>query len=345
MSEVVDTHEAEGESRDMVVAHVPNPPRRTDVDPRAARRAQRQIVLLFLGSALLAVLGVVAYVLIPVDAGVQLPLLGPVGALNLALGLCMGLSILFIGLGAIHWARKLMPATEFAADRHVMASSPDERQAAIAAFERGLADSQFASRPIIRRTLILAMVAMPLPLVILLRDLYTAPPGAPSPAEQLSKTIWTSGMRILTDVGNRPVRPDEVPVGGLVNGIPANLEEVEHETGNLNARAKAAIILVRMRPEEIVSQQGEGWDYQGVLAFSKICTHVGCPISLYEQRTHHLLCPCHQSTFDLADSGNVVFGPAARHMPQLPITVDAEGYLVAQSDFQEPVGPSFWERG
>ncbi len=99
-----------------------------------------------------------------------------------------------------------------------------------------------------------------------------------------------------------------------------------------------------MRPEEVVSEQGDGWGYQGILAYSKICTHVGCPISLYEQRTHHLLCPCHQSTFDLADSGNVVFGPAARRMPQLPIGVDDEGYLIALSDFVEPVGPSFWER-
>ena len=142
-------------------------------------------------------------------------------------------------------------------------------------------------------------------------------------------------------------RPDQVPVGGLVAAVPDNLHEVEEEDGNLNARAKAAIILVRMAPDEIVSQQapeGETWDYQGILAFSKICTHVGCPIALYEQRTHHLLCPCHQSTFDLADSGNVVFGPAARQMPQLPITVDDEGYLVAVSDFQQPVGPSFWER-
>jgi ubiquinol-cytochrome c reductase iron-sulfur subunit len=79
--------------------------------------------------------------------------------------------------------------------------------------------------------------------------------------------------------------------------------------------------------------------------YSKICTHVGCPISLWEQWTHHLLCPCHQSTFDLADNGKVIFGPAARALPQLPITVDDEGYLVAQSDFTEPVGPSFWERG
>jgi ubiquinol-cytochrome c reductase iron-sulfur subunit len=293
----------------------------------------------------LAVLALVAYVVIPVDAGVNLPLAGPVGALNLALGLSFGLAILCVGLGAIHWARKLMPGTEVVAMRHEMRSSAEQRAEAVAAFERGLADSGFAQRPMIRRTLLGALVLVPLPLVIMLRDLYVAPEGAPSPVEQLSETIWGSGVRIVSDVAERPLRLGDIPVGGLVAAIPENLHEVEEEEGNLNARAKAAIILVRMAPSEIVSQQGEGWGVEGVLAFSKICTHVGCPIALYEQRTHHLLCPCHQSTFDLADSGNVVFGPAARRMPQLPITVDEEGFLVAASDFQEPVGPSFWERG
>jgi ubiquinol-cytochrome c reductase iron-sulfur subunit len=83
----------------------------------------------------------------------------------------------------------------------------------------------------------------------------------------------------------------------------------------------------------------------GIVCYSKICTHVGCPISLNERTTHHLLCPCHQSTFDLADSGRVLFGPAARALPQLELTVDDEGYLAARRDFTEPVGPSYWERG
>jgi ubiquinol-cytochrome c reductase iron-sulfur subunit len=330
---------------DFVTAEVPHHPRRTDVDPRAARRAERQVAGLFSVAALLLVLALVAYVMIPVDAGVNIPLVGSVGALNLALGLSFGLGTLCIGLGAIHWARKLMPGTEVVAERHEMRSSDESRAEAVAAFERGLADSGFAQRPIIRRTLLAALALVPLPLVIMLRDLYTAPKGAPSPVEQLSSTIWRDGVRIVTDVSLQPLRPEDVPVGGLAAVIPANLPEVEEEEHNLNARAKAAIILVRMRPDEIVAQQGEGWDYEGVLAFSKICTHVGCPIALYEQRTHHLLCPCHQSTFDLANQGNVVFGPAARRMPQLPIRVDEEGFLVAASDFQEPVGPSFWERG
>jgi ubiquinol-cytochrome c reductase iron-sulfur subunit len=151
-------------------------------------------------------------------------------------------------------------------------------------------------------------------------------------------------LRIVADGNFQPIRPEDIPVGGLVSALPIDIMEIQEEEHNLNARGKAAIILVRMDPDQIRSQQGDDWDYQGILAYSKICTHVGCPIALYEQRTHHLLCPCHQSTFDLADSGDVIFGPAARRMPQLPIGVDEEGFLVARSDFTEPVGPSFWER-
>ncbi len=188
----------------------------------------------------------------------------------------------------------------------------------------------------IRRTLIGALVLFPIPLVIMLKDLWvpTKEEQGKSPADILSVTLWTKDLRIVSDGTYLPVRPEDLPVGGLVSGVPIDLQEVEELKGNLNARGKAAIILVRMEPDEIRSQQGDGWDYQGIVAYSKICTHVGCPIALYEQRTHHLLCPCHQSTFDLADSGNVVFGPAARRMPQLPIGVDAEGYLVAMSRFR-----------
>ena len=142
----------------------------------------------------------------------------------------------------------------------------------------------------------------------------------------------------------QPIKPQDLAIGTLVSASPEDLDKVQEIEGNQNARAKASIILVRMRPEEIRSQQGKGWDYQGILAFSKICTHVGCPIALYQQRTHALLCPCHQSTFDLADSGKVIFGPAAREMPQLPITVDSTGQMRANGSFDQAVGPGFWER-
>ena len=103
---------------------------------------------------------------------------------------------------------------------------------------------------------------------------------------------------------------------------------------------------MRLDPQEMkISEERKNWHVDGIVAYSKVCTHVGCPIALYEQRTHHLLCPCHQSTFDAADECKVVFGPAGHALPQLPITVDSNGYLVAQSDFHEPVGPAYWERG
>jgi ubiquinol-cytochrome c reductase iron-sulfur subunit len=160
--------------------------------------------------------------------------------------------------------------------------------------------------------------------------------------------MWRSGLRLLHDVTYEPIRAADIPIGNLINAVPEGMHELEEEVGNLNERAKSVIIVVRISPDKLISQQGgttdAPWDYNGVVAYSKVCTHSGCPISLYEQRTHHLLCPCHQSTFDLADSGRVVFGPAARRMPQLGITVDSEGYLIARGDFDEPVGPSFWER-
>ncbi len=339
-------------------ADVPHHTRLTDVDPRIARRAERQVSIMFGLSALLTLGFLVAYVAIPVDALVALPVIGDMSASNLALGVLFGGAVLLIGIGAIHWAKKLMTDIEVVQPRHPSSSEPADREAAIDVFDVGAAESGFARHKIIRRTLIGAMALFPLPLVIMLRDLWITPADSPGPSGELSVTIWAKGTRIVTDPALKPLRPEDIPVGGLVNAIPANLPDVEEAEGNLNARAKAAIILVRMEPGQIRSQQAPGWQaaapgqptsngwgYEGILAFSKICTHVGCPISLYEQRTHHLLCPCHQSTFDLADSANVVFGPAARHMPQLPIMLDDQGYLVAQSDFAEPVGPSFWERG
>lgn len=319
--------------------------RLTDTDPKAARRAERQVASMFVLSILLVFAFVIAYLFIDKTTIVYIPVFGDVSALNFSLGLCMGLGVFLIGAGAIQWAKKLMPDSEVVAQRHEMASPVSATDEAEANYERGKTESGFAQYTIIRRTLIGALALFPIPLVIMLRDLWTAPAGSPSPEAILSKTLWKKGERIIVDGTNMPVKAQDLTVGGLISAIPADLPEVEEIEGNLNARGKAAILVVRMDPRDIRSQQGDGWDYQGILAFSKICTHVGCPIALYEQRTHHLLCPCHQSTFDLADSGNVIFGPAARRMPQLPIGVDEEGYLVAMSDFAEPVGPSFWERG
>ena len=130
-------------------------------------------------------------------------------------------------------------------------------------------------------------------------------------------------MRVVNDVSGTPIKPSDLEVGALVNAEPAIMyetdaegERVLHGKELLQAKSKAAVIVVRMRPEDITAAKGrENWGIDGILCYSKICTHVGCPISLYEQQTHHVLCPCHQSTFDLADNGKVIFGPAHRALP------------------------------
>ena len=319
--------------------HLPRP---TDVDPAAEKRAERQVATLFGLSALFAVLSCVAYFAI----GKESEIFG-IGALNAALGGALGLSLLCIGIGAIQWSRKLMSDHEIVEYRHTASSSEEDRSEALAALEQGLEDSGIARRPLVRNSLLGAMGFLGLPAIVFLRDL------GPLPGDKLAHTVWKKGMRVVQDVDGAKIRASEMQIGQLVNAEPevffeTNSEgEPEYEGAALQAaKAKAAVILVRMHPDDIKPWKGrENWGVDGILCFSKICTHVGCPISLWEQQTHHLLCPCHQSTFDLADNGKVVFGPAGRHLPQLPLAVDSEGYLIATSDFTEPVGPSYWERG
>jgi ubiquinol-cytochrome c reductase iron-sulfur subunit len=319
----------------------PHEYRITDIDPKAADRAERQVSLMFSLAGLLSLGACVAYFAIPRDSILVFgPLTG--NANNLVIGVCLGLALFLIGAGAIQWAKKLMVDTEIVEMRHPAGSSEEDQQGVIDVFKTGVAESGFTRRKLIRRSLIGAMALLGLPAIVLLRDL------GPLPGRKLYDTIWAKGVRVVNDVTLRPIKASDLVVGQLVNGAPENLEELMEESAveGHNAQAKAAVILVRIEPQDIrVAAGRENWGVDGILCYSKICTHVGCPISLYEQTTHHVLCPCHQSTFDLADGAKVVFGPAARPLPQLPLSVDAEGYLVAQSGFREPVGPSFFERG
>jgi ubiquinol-cytochrome c reductase iron-sulfur subunit len=138
--------------------------------------------------------------------------------------------------------------------------------------------------------------------------------------------------------------------GGLLTVFPGVLKEGstdEYEKPEIQTKADSTVVLIRLKPgQPVKGQRGhDDWVIDNHVAYSKICTHAGCPVSLYEQQTHHLLCPCHQSVFDIADGARPIFGPAARPLPQLPLAVDDQGYFISRGDFPEPVGPSFWERG
>lgn len=317
--------------------------RPTDVDPKAEKRAERQVAALFGLSMLCAVLFLVSYFAFHV--GADWNTVGGLGASNVALGVFLGGALLFIGIGIIQWARKLMGDHEIVEYRHPASSSEDDREATVAALSAGLEESGIGRRPLIRNTLLGAVGILGLPAVVMLRDL------GPLPGDSLNHTIWKKGMRVVRDVVGTPIKVSDLEIGDLVNAEPEALFPTEENgypeiegVALQQQKVKAAVILHRMTPEDIVSEQTLNWSVQGIVCYSKICTHVGCPISLNERTTHHLLCPCHQSTFDLTDSGKVIFGPAGHALPQLPLSVDDEGYLIAQSDFTEPVGPSFWER-
>ena len=321
--------------------------RPTDVDPKAEKRAERQVAALFVGAMISAVLFVVAY--FSFEVGDNWDTFMGMGASTLALGTTLGVSLLLIGIAIIHLARKLMADAEIIEMRHPASSPVEDREATVEALNTGLAEAGIARRPLVRNTMLGAVGVLGLPAVVLLRDLA---PGNALDVGKLAHTIWEPQMRLVRDVVGTPILATEIEVGDLINAAPEAMFPTEengypelHGAEEQAEKAKGAIIIVRMDPDEIIPAKGrEKWTVDGIICYSKICTHVGCPISLYERTTHHVLCPCHQSTFDLADSAKVVFGPAARPLPQLPIAVDEEGYLVAQRDFTEPIGASYWER-
>ena len=320
----------------------PHVERFTDVDEAAANRAYRQIVIMLALVPVLAIAFVVVYFAIPKDA--SLVVFGGTFIMQpVLLGLTGGLAALLIGASAIHWARMLMSDEEIVGDRHGAASPEDVKETLVEKLEVGIEGSGIRRRKLLGSGMAGALGIMVVPALVTLADLGPWPTAAVR-RETIEKTIWAEGVRLVNDVTYLPLKASELQVGQLVNAQPANLAEL-HGVEFQRAKAKAAIIVVRMDPNSIkVPESRKDWQIDGILCYSKICTHVGCPISLWEQQTHHLLCPCHQSTFDLGNSGVVVFGPAARALPQLPITVDAQGYLVARSDFTVPVGPSYFER-
>ena len=314
----------------------------TDVDPNAAERAYKQIVGMLAAGPVLVLGFLVVYFAVPSDA--QLVIMGTNLMLQTTLlGLTSGIAVLLIGVAAIHWARTLMSDEEIVGDRHGAASPPEVRERVLADLETGIDGSAIRRRKLIGSGMAGALGLMAVPALVSLADMGPWPTAALR-RETIEKTIWAEGVRLVNDITYRPLRAEELEVGQLVNAQPATLEDL-HGAEYQRAKAKAAIIVVRMDPNSIrIPDSRRDWQVDGILCYSKICTHVGCPISLWERQTHHLLCPCHQSTFDLGNSGVVVFGPAARALPQLPITTDAQGYLIARSDFTVPVGPSYFER-
>jgi ubiquinol-cytochrome c reductase iron-sulfur subunit len=310
--------------------------RRSDIDPKAAIRREREVATFFGLSTLGTVLFIVAYFAIKPAGKSGNDLLDSVSLSTKLLGLGLGIALFCIGAGAIHWAKTLMPDDEVVAVRKPMRSSDEDRADAIAALKDGAAGAGLGRRKLIRNSLLGALAPLGLLAIIPLRDL------GPLPGASLGYTAWGPGRRLVTDPTGRPIKAADVPIGGVIHVQPEGIDKMAHP---IDERAKATTLVIRLAPDEITDPNQKKWAVDGIVAYSKVCTHVGCPVGLYEQQTHHLLCPCHQSTFDVTKDCAVIFGPAARPLPQLPLGLDSQGYLVSSEDFQEPIGPSFWERG
>ena len=314
----------------------PHVHRRADHEPRMEKKAERQVAILFSIGALSVIGFVAAFVGIDNNVYIFIPIFGSTHAQQLALGMALAVGLFAIGAGAVHWAKTLMPDEEIIQERHDLTTSPEDRAEMLETFRAGAAAAGLGRRSLIKRSLAAALGLFGIVPVILLRDL------GPLPKKALETTNWKAGRRLITDPGGVVLKASDLQVGSVAHVLPQLPEGEEHTLKDLN---KDAVIVLRLRPEDFdLPGDRLTWTHEGIIAFSKICSHMGCAVGLYEQQTHHLLCPCHQSTFDVTRAAKVIFGPAARPLPQLAITVDSEGYLIAKDGFDQPVGPSFWER-
>jgi ubiquinol-cytochrome c reductase iron-sulfur subunit len=274
------------------------------------RRAERQITGLFLLSSVAAIALAIVY------------LQGGQPQLE---GLFLGIALGGVACGLVIWGNRLLPQGPYVDSRHDLRSPAKEVEAAQDDLQQG---GTLTRRKMLFRSLGLAVGGLGVAALFPIRSL------GPSPGRDLLETPWRDGVRLITDDG-RLIRAEDVPLQGLVTVFP------EGDPGSADGQA----VLIRVTPGLLVPKPGrEDWTPQDIVAYSKICTHAGCPVGLYEANRHTLLCPCHQSTFDVLREAKPQIGPAAAPLPQLPLRIDAEGYLVARGDFSEPVGPSFWHQ-
>lgn len=240
-------------------------------------------------------------------------------------GVLLGLGFLAFGAALVLVAHGLLPPGPAVDERPPFGTDALEREEMAESFDR----VDVVSR---RRFLVAsagaAVVALAAEALFPLRSL------GPRPRNQLARTPWRRGLRVVTSDG-KPVLSSGVPLGGLVTVFP------EGHTNSADGQA----VLMRVDPALLkLPAQRSDWAPEGLIVYSKVCTHAGCPVGLFEVQRHELLCPCHQSAFDVLDGAKPTSGPAARALPQLPIDVGPDGALVARGDFSDPIGPAYWNR-
>jgi ubiquinol-cytochrome c reductase iron-sulfur subunit len=239
-------------------------------------------------------------------------------------GVLLGIALGSLGFGVVLWARDLMDTPIVVEERHPAASSPETT----ADFQAALTEEAgFTRRRLLVGMLLAAFAGLGAALAIPILSL------GPRPGPEQFSTSWRKGLRLVRLDGTA-VRAGEMEVDSILTVFP------EGAVGSADSQT----VLIRVPPETLqLDPSRASWAPEGYVAYSKICTHAGCPVGLFRADERKLICPCHQSTFDVLTGATPVFGPAGRPLPQLPISIAADGTFTADGDFPEPVGPSFWD--
>lgn len=280
-------------------------------DERRERRAERLAAAAFLVAA---------------ASGVALGFVYAGGGDPQLEGLLLAVALGGIGTGLVIWANKLLPQGPVVEQRDDLPTTEEEREA----FEEDLRGAGLVKRrKLLGRMLGLAVLALGGAAVFPIRSL------GPSPGKSLKRTAWKPGMK-LVDEDDEEVKADALSVGESITVFP------EGHTKDADAQA----VVVRVAENQLhPSEERKEWSPEGLIVYSKVCPHAGCPVGLYQADTHQLICPCHQSAFNVLEEAQPVFGPATRKLPQLPIEVGENGELRATGDFSAPIGPAFWNLG
>jgi ubiquinol-cytochrome c reductase iron-sulfur subunit len=255
-------------------------------------------------------------------------------------GGALGAGLLALGFGLTAWGKYLMPQGPFVEERHTLASTSEERDAMSAALvER-------SAVVVKRRKMLGGLFALGAGVFGIVAALPLIRSLGPVPGTSLDVTDWKAGS-LLVDSSGRKVRKDTLVAGGIMTVYP--ISQVRTEDGVVyfteDGEATDQTVLIKLPGGPFTTMPGrEDWTPDGYVAYSKVCTHLGCPVGLYETELELLVCPCHQSMFNVRNGAVPQFGPAPRPLPQLPLGYDADGYLIATAPYDQPVGPGFWER-
>ncbi|MDB5071774.1 MAG: Rieske (2Fe-2S) domain protein [Candidatus Eremiobacteraeota bacterium] len=254
------------------------------------------------------------------------------GGSTQAQGVALALACFGIAGALVTWSRELLPHGQVVDEQHPLRAPEAERADAVSRLLSGEAE-------IVGRRTWLVRLGWSAVGFLGLAALFPARSLGPSPQGQIGTSSWKSGLRLVREDGSL-VRAELLEVGSVVTAFPEGLVGPDHAMNMAND----AIMLVRVQQDALhLPDARRDWAPRGFIAYSKVCTHAGCPVALYRQGPQQLMCPCHQSTFDVLDGGSVVFGPAARSLPQLPLQIDADGTVRASGTMSGFVGPDAWE--